>query len=1006
MKIIKPAINLRERLKQFINWEQVVDKLSSQGVNTVSVDADRVSINQTQGALSGPSDTVLDMFVYDTTRDSDGGAWRKTTSNTSWYNETLNTDVRGSRREFPQVAVIVTTQGQLTIYDADQPDLPMWMVFKGVGGWGDGIVFENLKNPAGQLAAINGTIVFGDEQAFGLIEVSFISELARSYTSGTGSYGGTSDAPLVNRNTETRWRNNGYNLPDRDNSAVDLEHNVRTTSVAMAVLPGAPVDRETRLPRPTIAVGKSGYADNPTTDTQRGGLEIIKHHLNVYNEPYNIVRWSMDVPNSSTYYYEMIRNMYFDGEFLYFTTDAPANLRSGGGTAQRALCRLNVSKADHDLSHDFYNLSKLPETFINATGINAIVQNNPVTYPYNQLGSYQSYVTDMDHEAMATDLGLIRYFDQFPEARDAYHSGGICYIDNRHVSGWLCNDWKFSLCSDTKSGVIGDAGEIDLLQGKGINPNVDNFTGQNAVISNDTQGVDPWIMIVDDGANAGEMSAATIDVTTVIGRSYTVFFDKISTTTNFHFSVFSTGWINDAGDVLNQPCGTIPGRDSCTFVATSTTSTLAFAVGDTGEARYDNIKMIETEHSTELVTNQNFKSNIDTTDQVYNGGWTQGSGGVISNAGTAGIDSSIKITSGGGTTARAITRVKTTPGETYVFSARAVERTASQYKIMVRSGVDIEDGSTVSDITQSVSFVAVEEETMLELYAPGAAGTYATYNNPSCKPAIADGAGNVHKDTTMERTIPAYADNGHVEKRPVAPGAELMGFYFPSPLRHNSSFRTPSRSDLKIGTQDFYVTSWVFHQDGELNIQQYPYRGSNPEGWRIVLSNADHDAYIVNGDFSIWSVFTNKAPQNQWYHFAAVRTYGHNWTIYIDGFKHATTGTLASEDYTYTNGEYGIEFNGTNNNALALTRVGTGRLTGEHIRKMYDDERYLFNPGAKCTLHGDDHTANCVAYDPTTGLTHVGTDSGTSTFNGLVRVDQSSQPANHIAAGAGVVLKS
>ena len=999
MKITKPAINLRERLKQFINWEQVVDKLSSQGVKTISVEADHVGINEVQGVLNGPSDTVLDMFVYDTTRDSDGGAWRKRTSHTSWYNETLNTDVRGSRREFPQVAVIVTTQGQLTIYDADQPDLPMWMVFKGVGGWGGGIVWENLNNPAGQLAAINGTIVFGDEQAFGLIEISFISELARSYASGTGGYGGTSDAPLVNRNTETRWRNNGYNLPDRNNSHVDLEHNCRITSVAMAVLPGAPMDRETGLPRPTIAAGKSGYPDNATISVQRGGLEIIKHHLNVYNEPYNVVRWSMDVPNSSTYYYEMIRNMYFDGEILYFTCDA----NSLTDPRQRHLMRINVSKMDHDMPHDTFYLHKQPECFIIGT---RAVEGDPF-YPYNTLATYQTLVTDIDHQAMATNLGLIRYFDQFPEARDAYHSGGICYVDNRHVSGWLCNDWKFSLCSDTKPGVIGDPEEIDLLHGKGNNPNVTNFTAQNAVISNDTEGVDKWIMIVDDGANAGEMSAATIDVTTVIGRSYTVFFDKVSTTTNFHFAVFSTGWTNDAGDVLNQPCGTIPGRDSCTFVATSTTSTLAFAVGDTGEARYDNIKMIETEHSTELVTNQHFKSNIETTEQVYNGGWSQGSGGVISNHGQSNIDSVIKITSGGGTTARAMTKVKTTPGETYVFSARSVTRTADKYKIMVRDGVDISDSSLTDNITLSVSFVAVESETTVELYAPGATGTYAVYNNPSVKLAIADGAGNIHKGPEVPRTIPAYVDNGHVVKRPVAPGAELMGFYFSGARSENGAFFTPSRSDLKIGTQDFYLTSWVFHQpSGDLNIQQFPYNGANPEGWRIVFNNDADDVYIVNGDFSTWTVFQNKAPVNQWYHFAAVRTYGHNWTIYIDGFKHGSTATLASEDYTYTNNNYSIKIHGNQDSALALTRLGTGRLTGEHIRKMYDDERYLFNPGAKCSLHGDDHVANCVAYDPTTGLTHVGTDSGTSTFNGLVRVDQSSQPANHIAAAAGVVLKS
>ena len=53
------------------------------------------------------TDTAVDVFVYDTRKDSDGGAWRKRTQNTSWYNEALNTSTRGARKEFPSVAVIV-----------------------------------------------------------------------------------------------------------------------------------------------------------------------------------------------------------------------------------------------------------------------------------------------------------------------------------------------------------------------------------------------------------------------------------------------------------------------------------------------------------------------------------------------------------------------------------------------------------------------------------------------------------------------------------------------------------------------------------------------------------------------------------------------------------------------------------------------------------------------------------------------------------------------------------
>ena len=80
------------------------------------------------------SDTAVDVFVYDTRKDSDGGAWRKRTQNTSWYNETLNTATRGSRKEFPAVAVIVAEATKVTIYDGDDPDLPMWMEFNTTSG--------------------------------------------------------------------------------------------------------------------------------------------------------------------------------------------------------------------------------------------------------------------------------------------------------------------------------------------------------------------------------------------------------------------------------------------------------------------------------------------------------------------------------------------------------------------------------------------------------------------------------------------------------------------------------------------------------------------------------------------------------------------------------------------------------------------------------------------------------------------------------------------------------
>ena len=60
------------------------------------------------------ANTATHVFLYDTSKDSDGGAWRYRTQHTSWYNETLGTTYRGTTKEFPAVAVIVSRTGILT----------------------------------------------------------------------------------------------------------------------------------------------------------------------------------------------------------------------------------------------------------------------------------------------------------------------------------------------------------------------------------------------------------------------------------------------------------------------------------------------------------------------------------------------------------------------------------------------------------------------------------------------------------------------------------------------------------------------------------------------------------------------------------------------------------------------------------------------------------------------------------------------------------------------------
>ena len=68
-------------------------------------------------------------------------------------------------------------------------------------------------------------------------------------------------------------------------------------------------------------------------------------------------------------------------------------------------------------------------------------------------------------------------------------------------------------------------------------------------------------------------------------------------------------------------------------------------------------------------------------------------------------------------------------------------------------------------------------------------------------------------------------------------------------------------------------------------------------------------------------------------------------------------------------------------------RIGAGAISAEQIKKIYDDERWLFQENAKCTLYGSSDAVTALAYDEVTDQLHVGTSSGRSDFQGLRRIN-------------------
>jgi hypothetical protein len=130
--------------------------------------------------------------------------------------------------------VIVAESNKVTIYDGDDPSLPMWMVFNPTSyGW------LYLNNRA--IVAKNAIFSIG---ANGLFNWNFISDKATFIDQISGEYVFIGTA--AERNTVQTGFGSG---PDASKKIVNSTIN----DVAMTVLPDAPTDPATGLPVPTIA---------------------------------------------------------------------------------------------------------------------------------------------------------------------------------------------------------------------------------------------------------------------------------------------------------------------------------------------------------------------------------------------------------------------------------------------------------------------------------------------------------------------------------------------------------------------------------------------------------------------------------------------------------------------------------------------------------------------------------------------------------------------------------
>ena len=260
--------------------------------------------------------TLYKIFVYNTKNDSDGGAWRHRTQDTSWYNEGVS-EIRGARKEFPSVAIIVVTNNEIVIYDGDDPNLSMWMVFPSFTA-GYSLIGGNHDHDFRSVAALNGKMVScnvpGGWNHGGIVQVDFIKD----------------DAMATNHAGNKRWVvgiqkrgqfSNGYYQPLNDGSAYYLVDN-SAQDVSMGLVSNSKIDPDTGLPVPTIGIiSRGGNTGSSAVCVMRddGKIFDIQATTAGYTEP---------------------REVKISGNYLYVLTDPrliyrfalPWNSDTSGGT--------------------------------------------------------------------------------------------------------------------------------------------------------------------------------------------------------------------------------------------------------------------------------------------------------------------------------------------------------------------------------------------------------------------------------------------------------------------------------------------------------------------------------------------------------------------------------------------------------------------------------------------------------------------------------------------------
>ena len=470
------------------------------------------------------------MFLYDTRLDSDGGAWRRRVQNTSWYNEALNTSTRGSRKDFPAVALIVAdnTADTVTIYDADHPDMAMWMVF-------------NINNTQWMKHTNGGTSV-----------VDIFAMNGQMYTCG-GTSGGRFGIMDFIRDSgdmlETSYHYTAEGIVRRNLEPIDSHGSVGVLRIATinaicvtaTVLPDTPIDPLTGIHQPTIYVGTAE------------GLTVLNADRETYYEGTSVT--------GTAYSYVGHITITPNGDLWY-----------AGDSYDTYLSFRDTYVVDPKLiTRDWtWNNATDDQTITPSYAISTSNENGDVKVGYVN----ESAFNFLAGPAAGTKLdGLVLFDFNNTDAQPQLHA----HIQTDHNTGWQTKDTRLVVMSDNDDTDVVGSGE--LISNGDFSGGTTNWTTNGTSIITDQGG---YIRVDRNSGSAANQCYQ--DITTVVGETYMIR-AKVLATNNQYASIYHPG--GETKSTTPATADILTGS----FVATGTTSRIELAAtgGSSITADFDDV---------------------------------------------------------------------------------------------------------------------------------------------------------------------------------------------------------------------------------------------------------------------------------------------------------------------------------------------------------------------------------------------------------------------------------